>query len=591
MMQTRKTMLAVGSVLTALFLAAAGILLNRRIPPLENSGTVTIQAAQRGAALHGWEQTGAEQWRFTLKAAPDAGTLALCLANWNAVEAIGGLTSYDGSHEWYLIDPQPDGTAVLELHSSATPRAWVMTYSHAQHSNETRTILQLMTLTAFVTMAAGILALFYYKHQWELGCFLIYLAIMFGWGLLVFLAPVGQGGIFQSVLRLFFSFAVLAQLWLSSALTGVSRPQNSQQTALWGLVLAGLIALGSSSSPWVRFASLVLGMALGLALLIRALGRGVEGSHILLLPCAVTIGLRVWALLPGLEASFFVESYPLYVMRCARCYDLPFALGCLTFVCRRFALQFDRTEQLARELDRRVAERTRELTEQTEARKSMMVNIFHDLRSPLFSVSSGLDTLAASPQALNALLPVLRQRVEFVRRLTEDLFLAAKLEQKQVLLNEDCADLSEAAAAVCRACEPEARAKGVTLYVHTDTPLPVWGDAVRLEQILQNLVTNAIHYTPAGGQVDVRCAIKDGCALAAVQDTGCGIAPEEQGAVFNRYFHTTARTKHDSTGLGLTIAQELARLHHGEITLESEVGRGSCFTLRLPLLPEDSEEE
>lgn len=59
MMQTRKTMLAVGSVLTALFLAAAGILLNRRIPPLENSGTVTIQAAQRGAALHGWEQTGA----------------------------------------------------------------------------------------------------------------------------------------------------------------------------------------------------------------------------------------------------------------------------------------------------------------------------------------------------------------------------------------------------------------------------------------------------------------------------------------------------------------------------------------------------
>ena len=69
-----------------------------------------------------------------------------------------------------------------------------------------------------------------------------------------------------------------------------------------------------------------------------------------------------------------------------------------------------------------------------------------------------------------------------------------------------------------------------------------------------------------------------------VQDTGCGIAPEDQSAVFDRYFHTTADKKHDSTGLGLTIAQELAHLHHGEITLQSDVGKGSMFTLRLPLL-------
>ena len=62
------------------------------------------------------------------------------------------------------------------------------------------------------------------------------------------------------------------------------------------------------------------------------------------------------------------------------------------------------------------------------------------------------------------------------------------------------------------------------------------------------------------------------------------LGPEDQPAVFDRYFHTTANTKHDSTGLGLTIAQELARLHHGEILLESEVGKGSCFTLKLPLL-------
>ena len=98
-------------------------------------------------------------------------------------------------------------------------------------------------------------------------------------------------------------------------------------------------------------------------------------------------GFRVWALMPGLDSVLFVESVPFYLLRCARLYDLPFAIGCMVFVCRRFAPLFDRTEQLARELDARVAERTKELTAETEARKSMMLNIFHDLRSPLFAAS------------------------------------------------------------------------------------------------------------------------------------------------------------------------------------------------------------
>ena len=113
----------------------------------------------------------------------------------------------------------------------------------------------------------------------------------------------------------------------------------------------------------------------------------------------------------------------------------------------------------------------------------------------------------------------------------------------------------------------------------------MWGDQIRLQQILQNLLTNAIHYTPAGGSITVSSRVEAGAALVSVRDTGCGIAPEDQAAVFDRYFHTTTSSKHDSTGLGLTIAQELAHLHHGEILLESEVGKGSCFTLKLPLLP------
>ena len=437
--------------------------------------------------------------------------------------------------------------------------------------------LQLLALTVFATLAAAILALCHYKKRPELEYFLLYLIVLIFWGGLVACFPSGFQGLAQRFMRLFFAVAILASTLLSAALLALPLP------AKWVVPASAVfLFLGQVSLPALRFGVLTAGMCLCLYLLLSAYCRGYEAAGLLLFPCAVTTGFRVWALLPILP--FFTESCPLYLLRSARVFDIPFALGCMTFVCRRFALQFDRTEQLARELDARVVERTKALTEETEARKSMMLNIFHDLRSPLFAVSSGLDTLAEAPEALPALLPALQQRAAFLRRLTEDLFLAAKLEQKQILLNEDRVSLDEAAGNVCAACRSEAEKKGVSLCFAGHAPLPVWGDETRLEQVVQNLVTNAIHYTPAGGRITVTAYAEGDAACVAVADTGCGIAPEDQSAVFDRYFHTAANTKHDSTGLGLTIAQELAHLHHGKILLESQIGKGSCFTLKLPLL-------
>ena len=440
-----------------------------------------------------------------------------------------------------------------------------------------RAQLQLLALTVFATLAAAILALYHYKKRPELEYFLLYLAALIFWGVLVAWFPSGFQGLAQRFMRLFFAVTILASTLLSAALLALPLP------AKWVVPASvAFLFLGQVSLPALRFGVLTAGMCLCLYLLLSAYWQGYEAAELLLFPCAVTTGFRVWALLPILPA--FAESYPLYLLRSARVFDIPFALGCMTFVCRRFALQFDRTEQLARELDARVVERTKALTDETEARKSMMLNIFHDLRSPLFAVSNGLDTLAEAPEALPALLPALQQRAAFLRRLTEDLFLAAKLEQKQILLNEDRVSLDEAAGSVCTACQSEAEKKGVSLCFTARDPLPVWGDETRLEQVVQNLVTNAIHYTPTGGHITVTACAEGDAACVAVTDTGCGIAPEDQAAVFDRYFHTTANTKHDSTGLGLTIAQELAHLHHGEILLESQVGKGSCFTLKLPML-------
>lgn len=582
-MKQKWPILIFSALLTA-FIVLAGIWGNAQFEHLHSGSVLTAQQAVQGIALDGWRQEAPGQWHFTFTVGEDIPSLTLCVTNTAVPLAPESLTSLERSGDLYALDVMPGETVELVFTCGRSPQTWLMTSAFADQAFRFRTMTQLIALTAFVTMGMVLLALYHYKHLPELGYFLLYLVIMSVWALLVFFFPAIRSGPLQLILRSFFAFTVLASALLAAGLLGVKLPRSGRGLLALAAGCVVFFALSMSSYSPLRVGMLVAGMCLCLYYLMAAVNADHEGAALMLLPGAVTTGFRVWALMPGLDSALFVESVPFYLLRCSRLYDLPFAIGCMVFVCRRFALLFDRTEQLARELDARVAERTKELTAETKARKSMMLNIFHDLRSPLFAVSGGLETLESAPEALPALLPALRQRIEFLRRLTEDLFLAAKLEQKQILLNEDRAALNEEAAVVCAACRSEADQKGVELHVSADTPLPVWGDSVRLQQIIQNLVTNAIHYTPAGGSIHVGCCTEGETACVSVQDTGCGIAPEDQNAVFDRYFHTTADKKHDSTGLGLTIAQELAHLHHGEITLQSEVGKGSMFTLRLPLL-------
>ena len=582
-MKQKWPILIFSALLTA-FIVLAGIWGNAQFEHLHSGSMLTAEHAAQGIALDSWRQEAPGQWHFTFTVGEAIPSLTLCVTNTAVPLAHENLTSLERSGELYALDVTPGETVELVFTCGRSPQTWLMTSAFADRAFRFRTMTQVIALTAFVTMGMVLLALYHYKHLPELGYFLLYLVIMSAWALMVFFFPAIRSSLLQRILRSFFSLTVLASALLAAGLLGVKLPRSGRGFLALAAGCVVFFALSMSSYPPLRVGMLVAGMCLCLYYLMAAVNADYEGAALMLLPGAVTTGFRVWALMPGLDSALFVESVPFYLLRCSRLYDLPFAIGCMVFVCRRFALLFDRTEQLARELDARVAERTKELTAETEARKSMMLNIFHDLRSPLFAVSGGLETLGSAPEALPALLPALRQRIEFLRRLTEDLFLAAKLEQKQILLNEDRAALNEEAAAVCAACRSEADQKGVELHVSADTPLPVWGDSVRLQQIIQNLVTNAIHYTPAGGSIHVGCCTEGETACVSVQDTGCGIAPEDQNAVFDRYFHTTADKKHDSTGLGLTIAQELAHLHHGEITLQSEVGKGSIFTLRLPLL-------
>ena len=561
------------------------ILLNLRCPQAVSGSVLTRAQLEQGVTLTGWQQTSPGHWRYEFEAPADVSQLVLSLSTQPRDAVPKNLEATDQRAEAFFVAPVPGQMTEFTVASTDAPQLWLMLPDTLWRWRDLRSSLQLMALVAFASMGVGILALFCFKPQYELGYFLLYLAVMFAWGLAVLSPAVRVGALRQLLLSLYFSFAVLIPFWLCCALLHVEMPRRGSRPFVLSVAGTALfLLLTISTQPVLRYGALLAGMAAVLVVPARALAQGERPAWYLMAGYILTFGLRLTVVLPSFRFWFYRESFPFYMVRCARLYDIPFTLGCLVFVSRRYALQFDRTEQLAQELEARVAQRTQALQNETDARKSMMLNIFHDLRSPLFVIGSGLDTLAAAPDALPTLLPVLQERVGFVRRLTEDLFLAAKLEQKQVLLNEDRARLEALTAAVCSACQAEAAHKGVELRTDTGTPLPVWGDAVRLEQILQNLVTNAIHYTPSGGRVTVVCAAENGQACVKVTDTGCGIAPEDQPAVFDRYFHTTADTKHDSTGLGLTIAQELAHLHRGEIMLQSEPGKGSCFTLCLPLL-------
>ena len=129
-------------------------------------------------------------------------------------------------------------------------------------------------------------------------------------------------------------------------------------------------------------------------------------------------------------------------------------------------------------------------------------------------------------------------------------------------------------------------AKEIKLVANAERlPVPLQGDPTRLAQVLDNLVSNALKFTPAGGRVDVRLSAADGVALLEVQDTGLGLAEDEQQQLFERFFRSSRASENaiPGTGLGLAIAKTIVERHGGRIELESAVDVGTTVRVELPL--------
>jgi signal transduction histidine kinase len=212
----------------------------------------------------------------------------------------------------------------------------------------------------------------------------------------------------------------------------------------------------------------------------------------------------------------------------------------------------------------------------------------HELRTPLTSMSGFLELLGDSEHELG---PAGRKYVEAIRRsngrlrrAVEDMLLVAEIEAERLELRPTATDLAELAAATVEQALPAAAERGVELRLEADARLPLEADAGRLRQVLDNLVSNAVKFTPSGGSVILSARNSNGPITVEVTDTGIGIPQDEVGQVFSRFYRASSATNRaiPGTGLGLVIARAIVEGHGGTISLESTEGEGTRVTVTLP---------
>ena len=223
------------------------------------------------------------------------------------------------------------------------------------------------------------------------------------------------------------------------------------------------------------------------------------------------------------------------------------------------------------------------------AKNEFLANMSHEMRQPLNSILGFTELLLTNPQAL-ADQPRAHRYIDNVQTagrhllaLITDVLDLAKIESRRLELTLIEVEVKELLTSLHEMMLPIARSKGVRLRVRAQPRLAVVADDMRLRQIVLNLVTNAVKFTPSGGLVSIGASSGAGWMEITVADTGVGIAVEDQGRVFEAFTQLDVATNREpGAGLGLAMVKQLTELHGGRVSLESELGRGTTVKVRLP---------
>lgn len=234
--------------------------------------------------------------------------------------------------------------------------------------------------------------------------------------------------------------------------------------------------------------------------------------------------------------------------------------------------------------------RARRLAEEKrQARFQLLSVLFHELKAPLAAVEGYLDilregVLEPGPGKYEEILDRCSVRIGGMRRLILDLLDLTRLESGQRKREPVALDARESVRRAVETAQPAASARGIEIAVEGPDPAPLVADPGELEIVLNNLLSNAVKYNRDGGRVDVRLSRDADAVLFAVADTGIGMSKEEVGRLFGEFVRIRNERTRDipGSGLGLSIVRKVVELAGGDVSVESEPGKGTTFTVRLP---------
>jgi len=256
---------------------------------------------------------------------------------------------------------------------------------------------------------------------------------------------------------------------------------------------------------------------------------------------------------------------------------------------KTFATQSALAIQNAR-LFREIEVKSRELEAASRHKSEFLANMSHELRTPLNAIIGFSEVLSERlfgeiNEKQAEYIGDILQSGQHLLSLINDVLDLSKIEAGRMELELSDFDLPSAIENTLILVRERAVRRGVALRCIVDERLGVvCADERKIKQVLLNLLSNALKFTPEGGRIDVRAGFSKGGAEVSVTDTGIGIAPEDQAKVFDEFQQVgTASKKVEGTGLGLAISRKFIELHGGSICVESQVGQGSTFTFTLPL--------